>query len=157
MKSLKLSVLIAIMLCLGFCLNTSAQSNQAKPVTKAINLKAGDAVAKQGDKLVVVWTSGDKDVAEKMVFMYVYNAKKFGWWKDITLLVWGPSSKLLSEDKDLQDYIKKMKKEGIYVMACKACADMYGVSDKLKEIGLVVKYAGKDLTKFIKEEYVVTF
>lgn len=109
------------------------------------------------DKLVVVWTSGDRDVAIKMVFMYTYNAKKNGWWKDVTLLVWGPSSKLLSEDKEIQDYVKKMKEEGVYVMACKACADMYGVADKLTELGVTVKYAGVDLTNFIKEGHVVTF
>ena len=43
------------------------------------------------DKLVVVWTSGDKEVAMKMVFMYSFNAKKYEWWDDITLLVWKAS------------------------------------------------------------------
>lgn len=111
----------------------------------------------EADKLVVVWTSGDKDVAMKMVFMYTYNAKKQGWWDDVTLLVWGPSSKLLSEDKDLQDYVKKMMDSGVHIMACKACADQYGVADKLKALGVTVKYTGQDLTKFIKERKVVTF
>ena len=109
------------------------------------------------DKLVVVWTSGDKEVALKMVFMYTYNAKKQAWWDDVTLLVWGPSSKLLSQDKELQDYVKKMIETGVHVMACKACADEYGVADKLKELGVTVKYAGQDLTQFIKERKVVTF
>ena len=111
----------------------------------------------EADKLVVVWTSGDKDVAMKMVFMYTYNARKQGWWDDVTLLVWGPSSKLLSEDKDLQDYVNKMRDAGVHVMACKACADQYGVADKLQDLGITVKYAGQDLTKFIKEQKVVTF
>ncbi|WP_197092805.1 hypothetical protein [Labilibaculum euxinus] len=56
-------------------------------------------------KLAVVWTSGDRDVALKMVFMYTYNAKKMGWWDEINLIVWGPSSKLLCEDAELQEYI----------------------------------------------------
>ena len=109
------------------------------------------------DKLVVVWTSGDKEVAMKMVFMYTHNAKKYEWWEDITLLVWGPSAKLLSEDKELQDYIKTMLDAGIHVLACKGCADMYEISDKLEEIGVTVKYTGKDLTNFIKERHVITF
>ena len=46
---------------------------------------------------------------------------------------------------------------GIHVMACKACADLYGVADKLQDLGVTVKYAGQDLTKFIKERKVVTF
>jgi len=109
------------------------------------------------DKLVVVWTSGDKEVAMKMVFMYTYNAKKYGWWKDITLLVWGPSAKLLTEDNELQDYVKNMKEEGIHLLACKGCADQYGISEKLEEIGVTVRYTGVDLTNFIKERHVITF
>src|SRR5210317_2654200 len=88
------------------------------------------------DKLVVVWTSGDKEVAEKMVFMYTFNAKKYEWWDDITLLVWGPSAKLLTEDKELQDYVKAMLDIGINVLACKGCADMYEISDELEQIGV---------------------
>lgn len=109
------------------------------------------------DKLVVVWTSGDKEVAEKMVFMYTFNAKKYEWWEDISLLVWGPSAKLLTEDKDLQDYVKAMLDVGINVLACKGCADMYEISDKLEQIGVTVKYTGTDLTSFIKERHVITF
>ncbi len=109
------------------------------------------------DKLVVVWTSGDKEVAEKMVFMYTFNAKKYEWWDDITLLVWGPSAKLLTEDKALQDYVKAMLEAGIHVLACKGCADMYEISDKLEQIGVTVRYTGTDLTSFIKERHVITF
>lgn len=109
------------------------------------------------DKLVVVWTSGDKEVALKMVFMYTFNAMKNGWWDDITLLVWGPSAKLLSEDDELQDYIKEMKTVGVNLLACKGCADSYEVSDKLEALGVTVKYTGTDLTQFIKERKVITF
>jgi hypothetical protein len=35
------------------------------------------------DKLVVLWTSDDKEVAFKMVFMYTLNAKLRGWWNDV--------------------------------------------------------------------------
>lgn len=112
------------------------------------------------DKLVVVWTSGDRDVALKMVFMYTYNASttRFGWWQDITLVVWGPSAKLLSEDPKLQEYVGKMKTAGIRLEACKACADMYEVSDSLRELGVDVKYMGDVLTGYVKEgRHVLTF
>jgi hypothetical protein len=109
-------------------------------------------------KLLVVWTSGDREVALKMVYMYTYNAKKNGWWDEIRFLVWGPSSKLLSEDTELQEYIKKMKEEGVELMACKACADAYGVSDKLESFGVNVHYTGKPLTEMLKSDWVtVTF
>ena len=40
------------------------------------------------EKLFVLWSSGDREVAKKMVFMYTLNAKLNGWWNDISLIVW---------------------------------------------------------------------
>ncbi|MFH1853596.1 MAG: DsrE family protein [Candidatus Neomarinimicrobiota bacterium] len=105
------------------------------------------------EKLVILWTSGDRDVALKMVFMYAGNAPRFEWWKDITLIVWGPSSKLLSEDPEVQESFKKMLEAGIVAKACKACSDQYGVSDKLTTLGVEVKYMGGELTEYIKGDY----
>ena len=104
----------------------------------------------ESTKLLVIWTSGDRDVALKMVFMYTYNAKLKGWWDEVQLLVWGPSSKLLSEDTELQEYIGKIKDTGVILTACKACADQYGVSNKLEEMGIDVKYMGVPLTEMLK-------
>ena len=99
---------------------------------------------------MVLWTSGDRDVALKMVFMYTFNAKKQGWWEHIRFVIWGPSSLLLSVDKELQQELKKMQEAGVEIQACKACADMYGVSEKLSSLGVEVKYMGVPLTEMLK-------
>ena len=103
------------------------------------------------NKLAVLWTSGDPEVAEKMGFMYTYNAKKQGWFDEVVLIVWGPSAKLLSENEMLQDYIKKMQDAGVKVEACVACARMYGVDDDLKKMGIDVKGMGIPLSDYLKE------
>lgn len=103
------------------------------------------------NKLAVLWTSGDVEVAEKMCFMYTYYAKKQGWFDEVVLIVWGPSAKLLSENKNLQDYVKKMKEAGVVIEACVACAKMYGVDEELAEMGIDVKGMGTPLTKYLKE------
>ncbi len=54
------------------------------------------------DHCFIIWTSGDRDVAIKMVFMYAKNAKLKGWWNDVTMVIWGPSAKLLSQDKNFK-------------------------------------------------------
>ncbi len=119
---------------------------------------APEAIVDNSEKLVVVWTSGDREVAEKMVFMYTYNAKKAGWFEDVTFVIWGPSSKLLSEDEGLQEYVQKMIDVGIKVEACIACARMYGVDGKLKELGYDVKGMGVPLSNYLKEgRKVMTF
>jgi len=106
---------------------------------------------KTTNKLAVLWTSGDPDVAEKMAFMYTYNAKKQGWFDEVVLIVWGPSAKLLSENKMLQDYVKKMQEAGIKVEACMACAKMYEVDGKLIELGIDVKGMGVPLSNYLKD------
>lgn len=103
------------------------------------------------NKLAVLWTSGDPEVAEKMAFMYTYNAKKQGWFEEVVLIVWGPSAKLLSENKMLQDYVKKMQVSGIKVEACIACARMYEVDGKLQELGIEVKGMGIPLSNYQKD------
>ena len=109
---------------------------------------------KQGlnEKLAVLWTSGDREVALKMVFMYTLNGKLRGWWENVELIVWGPSAKLLSEDEELQEYVLKMIDRGVDLTACKACSDSYGVSEKLQGLGVDVKYMGQPLTKLLKED-----
>lgn len=103
------------------------------------------------NKLAVLWTSDDPNLAEKMAFMYTYNAKKQGWFDEVVLIVWGPSAKLLSENKMIQDYVKKMQDAGIKVEACMACARMYEVDEKLQELGIDVKGMGVPLSNYLKE------
>ena len=64
------------------------------------------------DTLVVLWSSGDREVATRMVFMYTLNAKRKGWWHDVALIVWGPSAKLLTEDRELQERIEEIRQAG---------------------------------------------
>lgn len=46
-----------------------------------------------------------------------------------------------------------MKDTDVELQACKACADMYGVSDKLVSSGVDVKYMGKPLTEMLKTDW----
>jgi hypothetical protein len=106
----------------------------------------------QPNKLVVIWTNGDREVAIRMAFMYTLNSKLKEWWDEVTLIVWGPSAKLLTEDQQLQEYVKKIENAGVELLACKACADSYGVSEVLEGLGINVKYTGQVLTDFLKDE-----
>ena len=113
-------------------------------------VKASDN-CQESNRLAVVWTSGDVDVAHKMCLMYTHAAKNNKWFDEVTLVVWGPSSRLLAGDKELQSKIKEMMASGIVVEACVVCADMYGVSDELREMGITVKGMGKPLSDMLKD------
>jgi hypothetical protein len=102
------------------------------------------------DSLVLIWSSGDREVAKKMVFMYTKNSKLKGWWGRVRLVVWGPSALLLTQDSELQEELEDVKAVGVELLACKACADLYGVSDKLTALGIDVIYMGTPLTEMLK-------
>ena len=75
-------------------------------------------------RLVIVWSSADPDVARNMVFMYSGASVRNGWFDDVTLIVWGPSSRLLTENKELQGLLEDLGASGVRLMArfksCKA-------------------------------------
>jgi len=120
--------------------------------------RAGEKKSGKPSRLLVVWTSGDREVAVKMVYMYTLNAKKQGWFDEVRFLIWGPSSRLLAEDGELKDYLKRMKDVGVELVACKACADMYGVSGVLEGLGVDVKYMGKPFSDILKSGWTtITF
>ena len=110
------------------------------------------------NKLNVIWSSGDKEVAQKMVFMYVFNAKTRGWWENINLIVWRPSQKLVVEDEEIYASLKNIMHAGVHVEACIACSEMYGITEKLVDAGIDTISMGMPLTSYIKDgEKIITF
>ncbi|RIH64663.1 DsrE family protein [Mariniphaga sediminis] len=113
---------------------------------------------KGGDKLVVVWTSDDPYVAERVALMYTHAAKTAGWFSEVTLIIWGPSAKLTSENLEIQKKLKTMQEDGVEIKACIVCADAYGVTENLKKLNFEVKGMGKPLSDYLKSDAkVLTF
>ena len=74
----------------------------------AMGLLGAEPGAPECDKLAVLWSSGDPDVGHKVCLMYTHAAKRAGWFDEVELIVWGPSSRLLAADKELQAKVKAM-------------------------------------------------
>lgn len=130
-------LLIFLLIITGTGLHLSAQ-NPAK-------------MNENNNKLAVIWTSGDPEVAQKVCFMYTLNAKKQGWFDEVVLIVWGPSAKLLAENEDLQADVKKMMEAGVVVEACISCAKMYNVAEDLSDLDIDVRPMGVPLTNYLKD------
>lgn len=115
-----------------------------------MGMTAQKSDVKETDKLMVIWSSGDPDVAIKVCFMYAHAAKQREWFQEVTLIVWGPSAKLLTENAEVKKKLMQMKTDGVIVEACVSCAEMYGVADQLREMGIDVKGMGKPVTERLK-------
>ncbi len=110
------------------------------------------------ESVVIVWSSADEMVAKRVVLPYVTNAKKKGWFENVTLMLWGPSAKLVAENKELQALIKEAQNSGVYTEACLACTDAYNVTPTIKGLGFDMKYIGIPLATYLKSGYnVLTF
>ncbi len=106
------------------------------------------------DKLTVVWTSDDPYVAERVALMYTHAAAKNNWFKEVTLIIWGPSAKLTSENLMIQKKLKEMEKDGVIIKACSACANAYHIADELRALGFEVDGMGVPLTNYLKDDTV---
>jgi hypothetical protein len=110
-------------------------------------------VAGPSDTLVVLWSSGDPEVAEKACLMYTHAAKRSKWFSEVILIVWGPSEKLLAENSMLKEKVAAMQNDGVIVQACVACGNMYGVTGELKVCKVDVRGMGGPLTDYLKRDY----
>lgn len=110
------------------------------------------------DKLLIVWSSADIEVAKKMVLLYSSVILPRGYWDEAHLMIWGPSAKLLAENKELQDMLENVRNTGVKLSVCVVCSDDYGVTDKLKVLGVEPTHTGEFLTQALKNDWkVVTF
>lgn len=102
--------------------------------------------------LYILWTNDNIITSKLMVFMYGINAKKRGWWEDVTIIIWGATAKLTSESVEIQNLIKEAKAEGVHVSGCRTCADELGVVDKLEALDIELIRWGVPFTELLKAD-----
>ena len=103
------------------------------------------------NKLYILWTNADLLTSEKMVMMYATNSMLKYWWKEVTVIIWGATAKLVAENQMIQEKIKLASQVGVKFSACKACTDQLGVTDQLLGMGIEVIFWGSGLTEILKE------
>jgi hypothetical protein len=103
-------------------------------------------------ELYILWTNADPITAEKMVFMYALNSLKYGWWENVTLIIWGATAKLVAENEQMQQGIRTLLGAEVKVSACRACAEQLGVAETLGSLGVEVKYWGEGLTQVLRSK-----
>lgn len=102
------------------------------------------------ESLTILWTTDNKDTFFNMINMYAINSLKHNWWDEVTVIIWGASARLASNDAQVQLEIMEMIQQGVKIEACKACADINEVSEKLEKLGVTVRYMGITLTEILK-------
>jgi hypothetical protein len=101
--------------------------------------------------LFVILVSRDPDAALNMAFMYAGNGLARGWWDRVRLIVWGPSAEMICGNTSVQAELPGLVEAGVELVACKACADKYGVSGTLQKFGFEVFYVGEYVTEMLRD------
>jgi hypothetical protein len=110
------------------------------------------------NKLLIVWSTEEIEVAKKMVLLYASVMLPRGYWDEAIIMIWGPSARLLSDNSELQTKVKEIADTGVKLQACVVCTDEYGVSQKLRELGVELVHTGEMLTKALQTDWkVLTF
>ncbi|MCF7807119.1 MAG: DsrE family protein [Candidatus Marinimicrobia bacterium] len=104
------------------------------------------------EKMNILWMNADSITAEEMLFKYVVNAPRQGWWEDVLVIIWGSSANLVAADPKFQDLVREGIEEGVRFSACKSCADNLGASETLRTLGVEVVYWGERLSNLLKAE-----
>lgn len=114
---------------------------------------------KKKNKLLIVWSSGEKEVAKKLVLLYGSVILPRTYWDEATIMIWGPSAKLLAEDSELQEKVKMVQATGVNFNACVVCTDDYGVSKQLQDMDIELIHTGEMLTQALQSDdvKVITF
>lgn len=142
-----MSSLMMVMLLVGTLATTAA----ANP--------PGAEYSPQGSgNVVVLIKSGD---AEDIFFglLFADRANRNQWMDNVKVVLWGPAQKTLAELPADSEQIKLLK--GIIasggktsrIWACKACADRYGVTDKMEKLGCEVFHVGNATSYLLKLGY----
>jgi len=110
------------------------------------------------NKLLIVWTSADIEVARKMILLYGSVILPRGYWDEATIMIWGPSAKLLAQSSELQERVNLVQETGVKFNCCVVCSDDYGVSEKLASLGIEMIHTGEMLTQALQSDWkVITF
>lgn len=103
------------------------------------------------EKLNILWTTDNKDTIFNMLSMYAINSIKRGWWKQINIILWGASVKLVANDTQVQTEVLEMLQAGISIEACQDCCENFNVTPVIRKLGITVKYMGASFTQYIKD------
>lgn len=104
------------------------------------------------ENLLIVWSNGDLELANKFPLLYSSVILDREYWKAAHLMLWGPSILLVKDNKYIQDKIKQIQETGVKMSACIVCVEDYGAREILESLNIEVTHTGEFLTKALKDE-----
>ncbi|QKJ23936.1 DsrE family protein [Poseidonibacter lekithochrous] len=104
------------------------------------------------NNLLIVWTSGDVEVAKKFPLLYSSVMLDRKYWEKAHLMIWGPSILLAKENTQIREKLVEIIKTGVKMSACIVCVEDYEAKEELEALGIEVNHTGELFTKALKDD-----
>lgn len=99
--------------------------------------------------LHILWTNADVVTGRLMVMMYARNSMKNRWWEQVTVILWGGTTKLMAENADMQEEMARAREFGVEFVGCITCAEELGVTEQLQALGVTLTKWGPPLSDLL--------
>ena len=119
----------------------------------------GAEYSPQGSGNAIVFIQNRDAESIYFALLFADRAIKNEWMDNIKVIFWGPAQKTMAELPDDSDQVKLLKGiiarggKSARVWACKACADRYGVADRMEALGCEVFHVGNATSYLLKLGY----
>lgn len=104
------------------------------------------------NNLLIVWSSGDVEVAEKFPLLYSSVVLDRKYWEKAHIMVWGPSILLAKQNDKIRKKLIEIQKTGVSMSACIVCTQEYEAQKELESLGIEVNHTGELFTKALKDD-----
>ncbi len=104
-----------------------------------------------GKVLVIIATENREKILTAI--MYAKNTAKYGWLEDIRVVFFGPSEKVLAQDREIAERAGELINLTRPV-ACKYIADADDTSNEIAKLGIDVEYVGELIADLVRQGYV---
>ena len=134
-----------ILTAMIFLLGITTMAQEGSPRTALLEKESSSP-----ESITILWSSGDPDVFENIIWPYFTYSCEQQCWKDMSLFVWGNAVGQLAEKVAWQDKLALLISKGLHVKACRYSTEQCQATEQLTSIGVELSYLEEELTRELK-------
>ena len=109
------------------------------------------------NNLHILWSNDNQHTSQFLVFFYATQSKVHKHWENVTVILWGAPVKTITENKVLQEELHLAKLAGVHFSACTSCANKFGVTEQLQELGVEIFPWTEPFTQLVKQNAPIVY
>ncbi len=104
------------------------------------------------ENLLIIISTDNAETILKFPLLYGGVSIPRDYWKRVHIMFWGASIKVASTNKQVQEKVELIQKDGVEFSSCIVCAEEYGVVKELENIGIKCNHTGDLLNEALQND-----